>query len=82
MVDETKRSEDRGAAGIWARWVGVALFAMLGIAVFSGGLGLLGLQEHPMRTAIGWAFLGYAVLRAVINIILSRAKRPSRIEIH
>jgi|GEM_PF-5041187 len=69
---------DKGhAAGWWTRWVGAVLIGALGVVVLFGGLGL---QTHPMRSVVGWTLLGYGVLRALVNIWLSRKKRHSRVK--
>ena len=76
------RGDRTGTISLWTRWVGAVLFGVLGVAVLCGGLGLLGLQEHPMRSALGLALLVYGLLRILINIWLSRSERRSKIEIH
>jgi hypothetical protein len=74
--------EKTGGASRWTRWTGAVLFGVLGVVVLLGGMGLLGLKEHPMRPAIGVALLCYSALRILVNIWLGRSKRNSRIEIH
>lgn len=76
------RGDTAGTASRWTRWVGVVLFGVLGVLVLFGGLGLLGLREHPMQSTIGFALLGYSLLRVLINLWLSRSGRRSKIEIH
>jgi len=66
----------------WTRWAGAVLFGVLGVVILAGGLGLLGLNEHPMRRTIGLCLLGYSALRILLNIWLERSGRSSKIEIH
>ena len=76
------RGDKTGTTSRWTRWVGVVVFGVLGVMVLFGGLGLLGLREHPMRSAIGFALLGYSLLRALINLWLSRSSKHTKLEIH
>jgi len=64
------------AAGRWTRWVGVGLSLMLGVIVLFGGLGM---AEHPLRRVIGWVFVGYGGLRALLNIWLTRKAQSSHL---
>ncbi len=73
------KSDDGNVVGKWIRWLGAVLISVLGIVVLNGGLGL---SEHPLRLTIGWALVGYGVLRVLLNIWLARRKRRSGLEVY